>query len=163
MAEVGLTRHGVRLMEPWGAAYRLDLVAVLGNETHLIEVKGTKADLVREDLTKGKWVLPLHGFRPWLAIDESMEAPAELRESWGLLKVGARRTRVVREPPVARDEGRDRSLEVLARILCMQSLPTLMGLSRAGKMAVLETEVDRPWRRWLTEPRVVAEEPGSVL
>ena len=163
VAEVGLTRGGKRLVEPWGARYRVDLASNLGSKTHINEVKGTRADLVREDLADGKWILPYHDLCPWLAIDGAMSVP-EIDEKWGILQVHGHRVRVVRKAREVDDDHRVENLRVLASVLCMQSLPTMMGLSHAGQMAALETDgFDRPWRRWTHKPAPCCEEPGHIL
>ena len=165
-AEVGLTRGSLRLVEPWGAWYRVDLAAILGSATHIIEVKGTRADIAREDLGAGKWALPYNDLRPWLAFDAKITADLyqALDGRWGLMRVTDHRIKILRQPHTAHDDQCQKNTEVLASVLCMQSLPTMMGLSRAGKMAALETDgFDRPWRRWTHKPSPRREEPGHIL
>jgi len=160
VAEVGITKKSTYLEPPWGSWYRVDLVVSLGAETHVIEVKGTKADLAREILDDGKWTLKYPNFRPWLAFDARVTGYEKLPDHWGLLRVDEHRVKVLREPPARVDEHKQRSLDVLASCLCMQSLPTLMGKPMAKQAAELEC-VDRPWRRWITEPG--DEESGHIL
>ena len=161
-AEVGLTRAGSFLERPWGSWYRVDLAAIVGQQTHVIEVKGTRADLVREDLGQGKWQLSYPHLVPWLAVDATVDMP-ELDERWGLLKVVGHRVNVVRPAREVDDPHRERHLQVLASVLCMQSLPKMMGLTHAGQLAALETDgFSRPWRRWIREPWLF-EEDGHIL
>jgi hypothetical protein len=163
VAEVGLTRQGACLEPPWGSVYRVDLVASLGAKTHVIEVKGTQADLNRENLSEGKWVLPYPNLVVWLAVDDGMTVP-RLDEKWGILRVKEESVRVERPAREVDDGQRTRHLEVLARVLCMQSLPRMMGLTSAGQLAALETNgFSRPWRRWHQKPAPVCEEPGRIL
>ena len=164
-SEVGLTRGSLRLIEPWGAWYRVDLAASLGSATHIIEVKGTRADIAREDLGAGKWALAYDNLTPWLAFDDKItpDLYQSLDERWGLMRVKDQRVKVLRRPHRVHDDQRQKNLEVLASVLCMQSLPKMMGLTHAGQLAALETDgFSRPWRRWVPEPRLF-EEDGHIL
>lgn len=155
--EVGLTRSGGFLEKPWGSFYRVDLAASLGNQTHVIEVKGTKADLVREDLGQGKWRLFYPHLTVWLALGFDYEP--ELDERWGILRVRDQSVKVVRPAREVEDRERERHLEVLGSVLCMQGMPTMMGLTQAGQLAALETEgYSRPWRKWIQEPELFDED-----
>jgi hypothetical protein len=160
--EVGLTHEGSFLEPPWGSWYRVDLAASVGRRTHVIEVKGSRSDLAREDLTSGKWQLFYPHLTVWLAYDASVDRP-DLHERWGLLKVAGARVDVVRPAREVDDPHRERHLAVLASVLCMQSLPKMMGLTHAGQLSALETDgFSRPWRRWIQEPRL-CEEDGHIL
>lgn len=165
VAEVGLS--GTRLLPPWGCEYRVDLVAVLGDRTHVIEVKGTSADLAREDLGQGKWVIDYPNFTTWLAVDTRVKDDlyARLPARWGLLTVDGASVRVARRAQEVDDQKRTSHLEVLGSVLCMQSLPQMMGHTHAGQLAALETAgFDRPWRRWIDAPCAPrCEEPGNLL
>lgn len=165
VAEVGLS--GMVLLPSWGCEYRVDLVAVLGDRTHVIEVKGTTADLAREDLGAGKWILNHSNLTTWLAVDTRVKADlyARLPAPWGLLTVDGERVRVTRRAREVDDQKRTGHLEVLGSVLCMQSLPQMMGHTHAGQLAALETAgFDRPWRRWIDAPRAPrCEEPGNLL
>jgi hypothetical protein len=143
----------------------VDLVACDRGQTHVIEVKGTRADLVREDLESGKWTYSHPGLCLWLAIDQSMSLHQNLHRSWGIIRVRDHRVRVERRPePLGDDTNYQQSLDVVASCLCMQSLPTLMGLTHAGHASVLETEgFDRPWRKWTECPAPPIEEFGNIL
>lgn len=161
--EVGLRQ---RLMRPWGSPWRVDLVAAFKRQTHVIEVKGTRADLVREDLTAGKWTAPHPGLCLWLALSHEIRLHQNLSGDWGIIRVRNQRVTVERQPAfLGEDSDYARSLEIVGSCLCMQGLPTLMGLSRAGQMAALETDgFDRPWRQWTPSPSsVVCEEFGNIL
>lgn len=148
--EVGLTATG-QLRPPWGQRWRVDVVAVVGSRVWLMEVKGTKADLVREDYASGKWVLPLSpNLRPWLVVDSKITQ--DPLPAWGLMSVANDKLTVVRKSPddgVARTDD-DGVFRTLAQILTLQSLPTMMGRDRAHRMLAL-TGFDRPWRRYFGE------------
>lgn len=160
-AEVGLTRQSTYLERPWASWYRVDLASSIGPQTHVIEVKGTRADLAREDLTAGKWVLPYPNLVVWLAL--GFDQKVELDERWGILRIRDQRVEIVRPAREVDDGHRDRHLEVLASVLCMHGLPTMMGLTHAGQLAALETDgFSRPWRGWIREPRL-SEEDGHIL
>jgi len=151
--EVGLhTFHG--LCTPWRGFWRGDVGAIWRQEAHLFEVKGTRADLAREDLSQGKWKWSWAelGLRPWLVVD--VKIACQPPTGWGLMVVND--TGVLRvdvEPRVC-----DRSpqfaeyCQALGTVLCLQSLPKLMGLDRAQRLVTLDG-FERPWRLWTAEER----------
>lgn len=155
--EVGLTQT---LGTPWQRRWRVDLAAIVGRNTYVIEVKGTPADLVREDLTTGKWTHPHPGLCLWLALDAKVAIP-KISENWGIIRVQGARVEVVRSPPLVVDDRRETSLEAIGSCLCLQSLPTMMGLSRAARASKLASGHLRPWRHWIKDELV--DEDGHIL
>lgn len=154
--EVGL--HPVRgLCTPWDGKWRVDLAAGVAESVHVIEVKGSLADLTREDLGDGKWQLDYarHGLTPWLAHADVI-SPGRLQtlpRAWGLLSVAADgRVHVTREPQHTPNGNVASAYRALAQVLTAQALPTLFGLKTEAAMAVMaEAGVDRPWRAWEQE------------
>ena len=166
--EVGLGRGRPRLCAPWGAAYRVDLAAVVSHKTYVVEVKGTRADIVREDLGAGKWTMAYadHGLMPWLAFDARIDPRlySQLPETWGLLRVDAQRVKVLRRPPRVYDDNLVESLTAIASVACMQTLPMMMGKNHSEQLAALERGgFARPWRHWLEDDKTTIEEPGHIL
>ena len=155
--EVGIT--GV-LGTPWQRRWRVDLAAVLGPKTYVIEVKGTQADLAREDLDTGKWVHNHPGLCLWLALDAKIRAP-KISENWGIISVEGARIQVVRRPPLIDDDRRETSLEAIGSSLCLQSLPQMMGLSRAAQASQLANGHLRPWRHWIKD--TLLDDVGHIL
>jgi hypothetical protein len=176
--EVGLhALHG--LCTPWDGRWRVDLAATLVSDhvesVHVIEVKGTLADLAREDLTAGKWAVdfPRLGLNPWLAHADTI-GPGHLTtlpRAWGLLSVSAdgrvRETRApqhvvdtsVHEP----DDNVTRAYRALSQVLTAQALPTLFGLRPESALEMLaERGIDRPWRQYDSR-RSPAPEAGRAL
>jgi len=134
------------------AVTRLDRPAIL------IEVKGSRADIVRERLNEGKWALDYErlGIVPYLAIDSSIDESlyTNLPETWGVLSVRDWLLRRKRSP--VSDVGELRTEEyalALGRVLCMQSLPRFIGREKSQILASLsDAGVDRPWREWTLAP-----------
>jgi hypothetical protein len=132
---------------------------------HVIEVKGSLADLSREDVEDGKWLLPYPrlSLNPWLAHADAI-GPGHLESlprAWGLLSVAVDgRVRVTREPEHIVDSDANQpddnvtnAYRALAQVLTAQALPTLYGTDLATAMSLLsERGVDRPWRAWA--PRI---------
>ena len=151
--EVGL-HPGRGLCTPWQGLWRVDMAAVWDRHTHLFEVKGTRADLARENLQQGKWVIDWRprGLASWLVVDvHVLPLVTQPPAGWGLLVVSDAHTRVDREA----DKGADdvhfaEHCQALGTVLCLQSLPKLMGLDRAQRLVALDGH-ERPWRLWTAE------------
>ena len=152
--EVGLhTYKG--LCTPWQGFWRGDLGAIWRQEAHLFEVKGSRADLAREAMDRGKWVhnwLAM-GIRPWLVVDVKIgcQSPAT---GWGLMVVNAEgRLRVdVEAGTCDRGPRFNDYVQALGTVLCLQSLPQMMGRDSAQRLAALDG-FERPWRLWTAEER----------
>jgi hypothetical protein len=128
---------------------------------HVIEVKGSLADLAREDLGDGKWALDYAalGINPWLAVVDTI-GPGHLEtlpRAWGLLSVaGDGRVRELRVPEHvvdtaahAPDDNVTGAYRALAQVLTAQALPTLFAADTATALELMaERGVDRPWRQW---------------
>lgn len=172
VAEVGL--HATRgLSRPWHGRWRVDIAAAVAREgvetLHVIEVKGSAADIAREDLGTGKWVLDFArlGVNPWLAVADTV-APAHwqaLPAAWGVMQVsGDRRVRLIREPADKVDhsvwqpnDNVTHAYRALAEVLTAQSLPSMMGRSHAQLVAALDDAGwQRPWRQWSPDGRLQA-------
>lgn len=148
---------------PWSSHYRADVVGVIGRQTHLLEVKGTRADLGREILGRGKWVMTYPGICRWLAIDSRIQNPETLHRDWGILVVDDKKTTIVREPAMVEDDDILGSTTALAKILCFQSLPTMIGRTREERLAALRAAgVERPWRYWTDDEVRRTSDPFSV-
>lgn len=184
--EVGL--HALRgLCTPWDGRWRVDLAASLVSDhvesVHVIEIKGTLADLAREDLGSGKWAIdyPRLGLNPWLAHADTI-GPGHLTalpRSWGLLSVSADgRVRETRSPANvvdtsvhAPDDNVTNAYRAMAQVLTAQAMPTLFNLRPESALeALAERGIDRPWRRYSVDGRctpsavrIVDEEPGSEI
>lgn len=183
--EVGL--HAVRgLCAPWDGRWRVDLVAATPRHgarerIDVIEVKGSSADLRREDLDAGKWMLRYDrmGLTPWLAVSSRVDRDlwSGLNPLWGVVSCDGFNAKVARQPEAPiwhsiHDSNDDvtAALRAMAVVMCAHAVPTLMGLSLAKRAAAMESAVTRPWRRWLPDadstgrcrPRRV-EGPGNIL
>lgn len=182
--EVGLhPLHG--LCTPWDGRWRVDLAAGLVADhvesVHVVEVKGSLADLAREDLGAGKWVLDYgrHGLNPWFAHADTI-GPGHLQalpRAWGLLSVSADgHVRVSRDPEHVVDTAAHApgdnvtiAYRALAQVLTAQALPTLFGVTAHRALELMaEHGVHRPWRRWEPETRRrrvddVYEDTGSKI
>ncbi len=164
--EVGLHTRG--LCMPQDGRWRVDLVGI-DRQVHVIEVKGTRADIQRENLASGKWSLPWFnlGLLPWLAVDAKItdDLFADLPLAWGVIRVSGHKVKVVRKPekePLGHDM--TRSLMAVAGVNTTQNMPMLMGLSQAQKASQLAYRTACPWHLWYqsnTWPR--CEEPGNIL
>jgi len=177
--EVGL--HRARgLCAPNDGRWRLDLVTVVPRHGvsecfDVIEVKGTRADIGREDLGTGKWILRYDrmGLTPWLAIDAKIDDKMfeALHPMWGVMRVSGYSPKVIRQPqdPVWHDirqsnDDATASHRVLAQIASLQSMPMLMGLKAARRASAMALAVNNPWQKWIDHaplPRV--EGPGNIL
>jgi hypothetical protein len=162
--EVGL--HPLQgLCTPWDGRWRVDLAAGLVADhiesVHVVEVKGSLADLAREDLGSGKWVLdfPRLGLNPWLAHADTI-GPGHLQtlpRAWGLLSVAADgRVRVTRDPEHVVDgsvhapgDNVTGAYRALAQVLTAQAMPTLYGVKAEAALEMMtEAGIHRPWRAW---------------
>lgn len=177
--EVGL--HPTRgLCASWDGRWRVDLVAAVPRHgarerIDVIEVKGTAADLRREALTDGKWVMRLDriGLTPWLAVSADIEPAlwADLSPLWGVISCHGHEPRVARQPEapiwhdiVASNDDVTAALRAMAMVATSHSLPMLMGLSGARRAAAVATSVNEPWRLWRRrEPLRIVEAPGNIL
>lgn len=164
--EVGLNRNG--LCMPQKGRWRVDLVGI-DRQVDVIEVKGTRADIMREDLAGGKWALPYTdlGLTPWLAVDAKVtdDLFASLPEAWGVIRVADQRVKVVRKPakePLGADM--TRSLMAVAGVSTTQNLPTLMGLNKARIASEMAWKTACPWHLWYPPGRYIRHEgPGNIL
>jgi hypothetical protein len=164
--EVGLARGG--LCMPQNGRWRVDLVGI-DSQVHVIEVKGTRADIKREDLAGGKWALPYYnlGLCPWLAVDAKVtnDLFADLPDSWGVIRVSGTRVKILREPakkPLGKDM--TRSLQAVAAVNTTQNLPMLMGLSKAQKASAMAYRTACPWHLWYERGRYMRfEGQGNIL
>lgn len=163
--EVGYDRRGlgVRSTRRW----RADLVAVDEPEgptgqvaVHVIEVKSSRADLLREDLSGGKWTatdLP-GNFHPWVVIGPEVHADDVQRipRHWGILNVpsssgidGGGRLRVVRTSRSGEGFGVELRAEAYKTIAGSRTivglLPSMQGLDR-------EKQVWQIYKRIIREP-----------
>lgn len=180
VTEVGLSPNR-GLGTPWQGRWRVDLAAVVPvydghyERFDVIEVKGSAADLRREDLGKGKWQICYQalGLTPWLAVADTVPEKDydQLPGDWGLLTVKGTRVIVTRRP---RDEIKHNVLSptttsfavhrALSQTQCLQTMPMLMGLSGKGRAAAMFETLTRPWSAWLPSPSTVTcEEPGNIL
>lgn len=180
--EVGL--HPTRgLCAPWDGRWRVDLVSATPRHgarerIDVIEVKGTVADLRRESLTDGKWVMRLDriGLTPWLAVssDIGRDYWRELPPMWGVVSCHGHDAKVMRQPeaPIWHDivDSNDdvtAALRAMAVVSTSHALPMLMGLGGARRAAAMETSVTRPWTLWRPPSTIagtrVVEEPGNIL
>jgi hypothetical protein len=182
--EVGL--HPLRgLTTPANGRYRVDVAAALVDDCdeslHVIEVKGSVADLVREDLGAGKWALPYArmGLNPWLAVADTIgEAHwRQLSGDWGVLQARGEGVRVLRRPSqsVTFDVNQPSdevtfAYRALAQVQTLQRLPTMAGLSPSQTLRALERgDWHRPWGQWSAptsaprRPGSGYEEPGNIL
>lgn len=162
------------LVTPWRGRWRVDLgaVSVDGDResVHVVEVKGTDADLAREDLVSGKWQMDFSArhLHPWLAVDHRMRVPEMLPAAWGVLVVGYDSVTVRRRPPDVSTKFKQTPQLALAEVVTAQRLPTIMGLSGAGAAAaMLQAGFSLPWLDWTSVPRpqdlVTVDEDAKVL
>lgn len=164
--EVGLHMSG--LCTPQNGRWRVDLVGI-DRRVHVIEVKGTRADIKREDLTSGKWSLPYDdlGLTPWLAVDAKItdDLFEELPDSWGVIRIADTRVKVIRKPSKA-PTGMDmtRSLQAVASCNTTQNLPMLMGLKQAQRASAMAYRTACPWHLWYrSNTQIRFEGQGNIL
>jgi hypothetical protein len=159
--EVGLHKSQ-GLTCPWHGHWRVDLAACVGSESiHVVEVKGSKEDLSRENLGSGKWQVdfPALGITPWLAVVEGLESALSAPVGWGVLSVSP--DGLVREIRSQKTKARPSELDffransALAQVLTAQYMPTLFSVDAAVAIDMMsEVGVDRPWRLWSPTSRV---------
>jgi len=154
---VGLSRkRTVHLTTPWSGRWRVDVVGMVKASGQmwpwLIEVKGTSADLRREDMTMGKWQLDYsgHGIWPWVSVARGMDF-SQVPGSWGILttSLDGLETRITRRPETP--EGQPNLLQcylALASVQTTYNLPSMYG--RHSRRYVVEKlgEYARPLRFW---------------
>ncbi len=167
--EVGVNYQG-HLTTPWHGRWRVDLVGVCrrgrnalrvtGWRVVVVEVKGTKADLAREDTAVFKWTLDIPGCELWVACgDEAtgMLATKNVPAHWGVVVFpqGGKR-HVVRKPAFDEDlhPGDFRAMDAfraIAEVNTAQRLPTAVNVlkSRGGDKAVVDRLFADGWsRQW---------------
>lgn len=164
---MGFTKK--KLTTPLKGKWRADLIGVApGPRTiNLVEVKGSVADLTRESLVDGKWVVDFesYGVTPWLAItDEIRQKHVDLLpRQWGIVSFAeGARPKIMRTPlmtVLASDARLASALAATSSVLTLQSLPKIMGLNQAERAWAMNETISRPWQEW--DPR--NEEPGNIL
>ena len=142
--EVGLRPRG--LCTVLDGRWRVDIGALWRQQIHFFEVKGTRADYAREILDAGKWVHPWPALWPWLVVDVRVDA-RQPPAGWGLMTVDGDRLKVVNEPLAAAETMSPTDVEALGTVLCLQSLPKMMGLTQSQRVIAL-AGFERPWRLW---------------
>ena len=149
--EVGLTTAG-RFSTPLKGKWRIDVVGVVGKRVFLIEVKGSKADLTREKMDRGKWTLDYGRFviMPWLAVvDDASDRCLEMApDGWGVISVkDYGEVSILRKPPSVAIVDDSWVFPGIAQTLSMQMLPFSMG-KKDKQRSLGMLEVVRPWRHW---------------
>lgn len=170
------------LTTPQAARWRCDLAATVVvkavESVHVVEVKGTREDLEREDLSAGKWLCDWHkhAINPWIAVDDRIGAGSyrDLGPHWGVLVVSGHRVNVVRRPPEASGDYHQpsddvtRAYRAIAEVVTAQRLPTMMGLkAEEAAQLIADGTFTRPWAAWtdiaVTDSEPLVDEDAKIL
>ncbi len=154
--EIGAPGVGLGQVSASAGIYRYDLVGVArctGVESwrfDIVEVKGTRADLRREDVGAGKWARarePSREYNFWLAVSDEIprEDYADLPLEWGVIRCSQTTVRIDRKPAGGGDIRCDapraaRGLYVLSARVAGSRLPFMGRSPLDAAMAMVREE-----------------------